>query len=197
LDVTVALSLADLNAMKLKGVGSARSQSYLTMHMSSTVLSDMTGVAVNAIVNGVDAFSVSGILADGTSPVLSSFDLSINSSEAILRFSEVVKSSLFNASGFVLQRLTTRSWFQTAAKDPIHSALDALSVMWAPMRHVCVRRSKMLSALSARRVPQGRTLMPGARGQQRHLVSAVLTVTVLNALALVQCVPSVQTRWCC
>ena len=87
LDVTIALSLADLNAMKLKGVGSARSQSYLTMHMSSTVLSDMTGVAVNVIVNGVDAFSASGILADGTSPVLSSFDLSINSSEAILRFS--------------------------------------------------------------------------------------------------------------
>ena len=101
LDVTIALSLADLNAMKLEGVGSARSQSYLTM--SSIVLSDMTGVAVTAIVNGVDAFSVSGFLADGTSPVLSSFDLSVNSSEAVLRFSEVVKASSFNASGLVLQ----------------------------------------------------------------------------------------------
>ena len=119
LDVTIALSLADLNAMKLKGVGSARSQSYLTMHMSSTVLSDMTGVAVNAIVNGVDAFSVSGILADGTSPVLSSFDLSINSSEAILRFSEVVKSSLFNASEFVLQRLN-----ETVIDCPCSLCLD-------------------------------------------------------------------------
>ena len=114
LSVVIGLALDDLNAMKLKQIGASENSSFLVMEQGT--VKDMTGVATNAVVNGVSAAAVDVFVVDSTAPVLTSFDLDINSSTATLRFSEVVKTATFDATALLLQHSNTTTQTCPCAK---------------------------------------------------------------------------------
>ena len=97
-DLTVRFSilLVDLNELKVNNIGQTQARSWLSM--DTATITDMNGQPVVPLVVGVTSMNAADFTADTTAPVLRSFDLSVDTSTAELRFSESVDTSEFLAS---------------------------------------------------------------------------------------------------
>jgi len=105
-NVTIHLSSADLDSLKLKRIALTQGTTWLVMQADA--ISNVFSLGVNAVQNGINAMAVSQFTADTTKPVLDSFTFDMNSGTMALSFSEPVSAQTFKAIMLKLQNMQQR-----------------------------------------------------------------------------------------
>ena len=95
--VDVKISTDDLDTMKQKGIGASKVASFVILQADAVKDVDGNGI------KGTTARAADKFVDDTTSPVLASFDLSMNTGKMEMTFSEVVRANTFLAKYVVLQ----------------------------------------------------------------------------------------------
>ena len=111
--VAIEFTLDDLNSIKALQVGDSPVTAWLTVEANG--IRDMNGRFVLERKNGYSALRATAYEKDVTNPVLQYFNLSINSGELVMHFSETVNGRSFDALGVWLQGTN-----RTNAVDEIH-----------------------------------------------------------------------------
>jgi len=99
--VVIELPRADMDVLKIRGIGRSASHSWLTV--TESVISDMVGNSAQPVINGVNALDVDVFTEDVTKPEVDSFELSLNDGTLLLHFSEAVDDSTLDVNGITLQ----------------------------------------------------------------------------------------------
>ena len=95
--LVIELSSTDSNAIKFNtGLGTSQNDSFLSL--SSSALTDMNSNDIIAIDNS-DALQVADYIIDETAPIITSYDLDLDTGVLSLTFDEIVSANTFNVSG--------------------------------------------------------------------------------------------------
>ena len=106
LQIVIELSVADANSIKAAGALATVSTADVYVTLSNATISDMNRVAVVSI-DDTAARQVDVFVADNIAPSLSQFDLDMNGTQLVLRFSETVRASTLSVTQLSLQSNTT------------------------------------------------------------------------------------------
>jgi hypothetical protein len=99
--VRAQLTEHDYATLKLKGIGSSPTTTWLTA-VDGYIL-DMSSVGAATITNGVDARNVDQFVYDTTSPQIQFFDINLSTGILDIYFTEPVDASTFTAAAITLQ----------------------------------------------------------------------------------------------
>ena len=106
LQIVIELSVADANSIKAAGALATVSTADAYVTLSNATISDMNRVVVVSI-DDTAARQVDVFVADNIAPSLSQFDLDMNGTQLVLRFSETVRASTLSVTQLSLQSNTT------------------------------------------------------------------------------------------
>jgi len=99
--LTIQLSHTDLNALKVKRICGTAASCWLVFPTS--LVQDMFGLPVIAIVNAVNAQQAAGYVPNTTPPSLVNFSLNMNTAIITLSFSESIDSTTVNVAALTIQ----------------------------------------------------------------------------------------------
>jgi hypothetical protein len=88
--VTIVLSTADVNQLKLAGIAQSSNSTWLVL--DATALTDAAGQDIIPLENGVSAMNVDVFVLDATPPTLLSYDLDMDAGQIHFTFSETVRA---------------------------------------------------------------------------------------------------------
>ena len=127
--VDIILDSGILNILKNNSaIGSSVTSTYLSV--VSNAITDLSGNYLEEI-SLASALQASFIQSDTTGPEARSFILDLNKAELVVRFSEIVRASSVNSTGFILQSKRDATFFMNeryAIKNGIAVTFDSANV---------------------------------------------------------------------
>lgn len=124
--LVIQLSSTDSNAIKLDtGLGTNLNNSFLSL--SSSTLTDMNSNNVIAIDNS-DALQAADYIIDESAPIITSYDLDLDTGTLSLTFDEIVNANTFNVSGLTFVDRSSQHTTAYTLTSSTHSTENSTNI---------------------------------------------------------------------